>query len=84
MQGVRGAVEHLRIARVRNLADFLADAKRTGSGATAPTLPACPTSPRLRGGVVLVMGAEGSGLGPRVAKACDELIALPMRGRWSR
>jgi 23S rRNA (guanosine2251-2'-O)-methyltransferase len=28
-----------------------------------------------------VLGSEGSGLRPRVAKACDELISLPMRGR---
>ncbi len=32
-------------------------------------------------GVVLVLGSEGSGLRPRVAAACDELIALPLRGR---
>ena len=30
---------------------------------------------------MLVLGSEGSGLRPRVAKACDELIALPLRGR---
>jgi 23S rRNA (guanosine2251-2'-O)-methyltransferase len=34
-----------------------------------------------RGGVVLVLGAEGRGLRPRVAAACDDLVALPMRGR---
>jgi 23S rRNA (guanosine2251-2'-O)-methyltransferase len=32
------------------------------------------------GGVVLVLGSEGDGLRPRVAKACDELIALPVLG----
>ena len=32
-------------------------------------------------GVVLVLGSEGRGLRPRVAQACDELIALPLRGR---
>ena len=37
--------------------------------------------PDYRGGVVLVLGAEGKGLRPRVADACDALIALPMRGR---
>ena len=38
--------------------------------------------PDYRGpGVVLVLGSEGSGLRPRVAKACDELIALPLLGR---
>jgi 23S rRNA (guanosine2251-2'-O)-methyltransferase len=28
-----------------------------------------------------VLGSEGSGLRPRVAKACDQLIALPLAGR---
>ena len=43
----------------------------------------CPTTaPDYRGaGVVLVLGSEGQGLRPRVAGACDELIALPLRGR---
>ena len=31
--------------------------------------------------MALVLGAEGKGLRPRVADACDALIALPMRGR---
>ena len=77
-----GAVEHLRIARVRNLADFLADAKRAGVwcyGADPAGVPYL--RPDYRGGVLLVMGAEGSGLRPRVAKACDELVALPVRGK---
>jgi 23S rRNA (guanosine2251-2'-O)-methyltransferase len=77
-----GAVEHLPVARVRNLADFLADAKRAGcwcygaaAGATTPY-----TAPDWSGGVVLVLGAEGKGLRPRVAAACDDLVSLPMRG----
>ncbi len=78
-----GAVEHLPIAQVRNLADFLADAKAAGCwtyGAAA----GAGTGYRdvdWRGGVVLVLGAEGRGLRPRVAAACDGLIALPLRGR---
>ena len=77
-----GAVEHLAVARVRNLADFLADAKRAGcwcygaaAGAKTPY-----TAPDWSGGVVLVLGAEGKGLRPRVAAACDDLVSLPMRG----
>jgi 23S rRNA (guanosine2251-2'-O)-methyltransferase len=30
---------------------------------------------------VLVLGAEGSGLRPRVRAACDDVVALPLRGR---
>jgi 23S rRNA (guanosine2251-2'-O)-methyltransferase len=78
-----GAVEYLRVARVRNMADFLADAKQAGAwcyGADAAATTAYD-APDYRGGVVLVMGAEGAGLRPRVAKSCDTLVALPMRGR---
>jgi 23S rRNA (guanosine2251-2'-O)-methyltransferase len=78
-----GAVEHLPVARVRNLADFLGDAKEAGCwcyGAAAGA-PASYTAPDYRGGVVLVLGAEGRGLRPRVAAACDALVALPLRGR---
>ena len=78
-----GAVEHLAVARVRNLADFLADAKAAGcwsyGAAAAARTPY--RSVDWRGGVVLVLGAEGRGLRPRVAAACDDLVALPLRGR---
>jgi 23S rRNA (guanosine2251-2'-O)-methyltransferase len=30
---------------------------------------------------VIVLGAEGRGLRPRVAAACDDLVALPLLGR---
>jgi 23S rRNA (guanosine2251-2'-O)-methyltransferase len=78
-----GAVEHLAVARVRNLADFLAEAKRHdcwvyGAAAEART----PyRQPDYSGGVVLVLGAEGKGLRPRVASMCDDLVALPLKGR---
>jgi len=78
-----GAVEHLAIARVRNLADFLLEAGRAGAwsyGADGDAR-ASYIQPDYRGKVVLAMGSEGSGLRPRVARSCDELIALPLRGR---
>lgn len=78
-----GAVEHLRVARVRNLADFLGEAKAAGAWAYGADAGAemLYTEVDWRGGVVLVLGAEGRGLRPRVAAACDALIALPVRGR---
>lgn len=77
-----GAVEHLPVARVRNIADWLEDAKRAGAwvyGASADGV--SYERPDYRGRVVLVLGSEGRGLRPRVAGACDELVALPLRGR---
>ncbi len=85
-----GAVEHLPVARVRNLADFLGDARAAGCwcyGASAEhaasgRAPVPYDAPDYRGaGVVLVLGSEGNGLRPRVAGACDELITLPLLGR---
>ncbi len=128
-----GAVEHMRIARVRNIADFLGEAREAGcwsygasaliraqedaegygarpgggvavgaqdagaqAGGTGSARAAAParsargdrghepvpyTAPDYSGGVVLVLGSEGSGLRLRVAGACDQLISLPLRGR---
>jgi 23S rRNA (guanosine2251-2'-O)-methyltransferase len=78
-----GAVEHLPIAQVRNLADFLGDAKSAGLwcyGAQAGA-PTSYTALDYRGGVVLVLGSEGRGLRRRVASSCDALVSLPLRGR---
>ena len=77
-----GAVEHLAVARVRNVADFLAAAKDAGGwcyGAAAEGAEHY-LQPDYSGGCVLVIGAEGRGLRPRVAAACDQLVALPLRG----
>jgi 23S rRNA (guanosine2251-2'-O)-methyltransferase len=78
-----GAVEHLKVAQVRNIADFLTDASRAGCwcyGASGEAKVAYDAPDYKDGGVVLVLGSEGEGLRPRVAKACDELIALPIMG----
>jgi 23S rRNA (guanosine2251-2'-O)-methyltransferase len=78
-----GAVEHLAVARVRNLADWLAGAKQRNAwvyGAVADAgLPY--DRPDYSGRVLVVVGSEGKGLRPRVAGACDELISLPNPGR---
>ena len=78
-----GAVEHLAVAQVRNLADFLGLAKRAGCWCygAAGEGPEPYDRPDYRGGAVLVMGAEGRGLRPRVAASCDLLVSLPLRGR---
>ena len=76
-----GAVEHLAVAKVRNLADFLVDAKEREAWIYgADTSGIDYAEPDYRGRVVVVLGAEGRGLRPRVASACDQLVALPVRG----
>jgi 23S rRNA (guanosine2251-2'-O)-methyltransferase len=112
-----GAVEHLPLARVRNIADFIIEAREAGCWSYGAFAPQCaeaglaggtgisldPPSERpgsgtaaagrervpvpydapdyAGAGVLLVLGSEGHGLRPRVAAACDELVALPMRGK---
>ena len=78
-----GAVEHIPIAKVRNLADFLAGAKRAGLwcyGADQ-TGAADYATVDFGGPIVLVLGSEGRGLRPRVARACDVLVSIPVRGK---
>jgi 23S rRNA (guanosine2251-2'-O)-methyltransferase len=80
-----GAVEHLPVARVRNLADWLAQAKRRDAwvyGAAAEAERRY-TDVDWSGRAVLVLGSEGSGLRRRVAETCDELVSIPTAGRVS-
>jgi 23S rRNA (guanosine2251-2'-O)-methyltransferase len=77
-----GAVEHLAIARVGNLADWLAAAKGAGAwvyGAAAEgEVPY--TEVDYSGRAVLVLGGEEKGLRPRVASTCDALVRIPLAG----
>ncbi|HMI80309.1 MAG TPA: 23S rRNA (guanosine(2251)-2'-O)-methyltransferase RlmB [Solirubrobacterales bacterium] len=78
-----GAVEHIEVAHVLNLADWLGAAKEAGFwiwGADAEAEQA-PWSTDLTGSTVLVLGGEGKGLRPRVAASCDGLVALPQKGQ---
>jgi 23S rRNA (guanosine2251-2'-O)-methyltransferase len=78
-----GAVEHLPVGRVRNIADFLESARQRGFwvyGAEAGA-DSLYTEPDYSGRTVIVLGAEGRGLRPRVRASCDKLVALPLRGK---
>jgi 23S rRNA (guanosine2251-2'-O)-methyltransferase len=78
-----GAVEHLPVGIVRNLADWLADAKAAGLWCYGADADGEVSYDAIdwAGGVVLVLGSEGRGLRPRVAGACDALVSLPLKGR---
>ena len=75
-------MEHLAVARVRNLADWLIAARERGAwsyGADAEGGVDYRTLD-LDGRSILVLGGEGSGLRPRVAEACDQLVRIPTTG----
>lgn len=78
-----GAVEHLAIARVENLAQTLLRAKRPGlwSYAAAGGGDLSYERGTYTDGAVFVLGAEGAGLRPRVRGACDAVVSIPMLGR---
>lgn len=78
-----GAVEHLSVARVPNLANWLSRAKENGFWVYGADQRATATydTVDLGGSVVLVLGAEGKGVRPRVAASCDATIAIPQRGK---
>ena len=78
-----GAVEHLRIARVENLAQFLIDIRRPGLWSYAASAGGRHRLPRgdYRDGAVFVLGAEGRGLRPRVRSSCDQEVSIALGGR---
>jgi 23S rRNA (guanosine2251-2'-O)-methyltransferase len=78
-----GAVEHLPIAVVQNLARYLNEVKGPdlwvwGAAADGGS-PLWETD--LAGGVAFVLGAEGRGLRPLVRRSCDGIVSIPLGGR---
>jgi 23S rRNA (guanosine2251-2'-O)-methyltransferase len=77
-----GAVEHLPVAVVQNLARYLNDVKGPNlwvwGAATDGGTPLWEAD--LDGGAAFVLGAEGRGLRPLVRRACDGLVSIPLAG----
>jgi 23S rRNA (guanosine2251-2'-O)-methyltransferase len=79
-----GAVEHLPIAVVTNLARYLAEVKRDDLwvfAAAGDAETAMWDADLGSGGVAFVFGAEGKGLRPLVRRTCDAAVAIPLAGR---
>lgn len=78
-----GAIEFLPVARETNLVAALERLKKQGIWLIG-SVPRGGTSVwdvDLKGPICLVLGGEGQGLRPLVARTCDLLVTLPMRGR---
>jgi 23S rRNA (guanosine2251-2'-O)-methyltransferase len=78
-----GAVEHLPVAVVTNLARYLGEVKGAALWAYAAAGDAEQTmwETDLTGGVALVFGAEGRGLRPLVRRTCDAAVSIPLLGK---
>ncbi len=77
-----GALEYMPVARVGNLAATLDRLKARGLwvySADMDGTPWCDVS--FSGGVVLVVGAEGSGVSRLLREKSDFIVSLPMKGK---
>ena len=80
-----GALEHVRVARVKNLSQAIDDCKKNGiwiigaeGNAEEPWYAFDYKMP-----VGIVFGSEGKGLRPLVRKKCDKILSIPLHGKVS-
>jgi 23S rRNA (guanosine2251-2'-O)-methyltransferase len=80
-----GAVEHLPVAVVPNLARYLGDVKSNDLWVYAADAEGTVSlwDADLTGGVALVLGAEGKGVRPLVRRTCDATVSIPLGGKVS-
>jgi 23S rRNA (guanosine2251-2'-O)-methyltransferase len=78
------------LERLKREGCWVVGAVAEGRDAQAPRLPQAPQAPQvqqapwavdLRGPLALVLGSEGRGLRPLVARTCDVLVSIPLAGR---
>jgi 23S rRNA (guanosine2251-2'-O)-methyltransferase len=85
VKAAAGALEYLPVARVGNLAQALEILQGKGywviGAATEPAGLPPPWRLDLRGPIALVLGSEGRGLRPLVARRCDALTRIPLTGQ---
>ncbi|MGE5480757.1 MAG: 23S rRNA (guanosine(2251)-2'-O)-methyltransferase RlmB [Chloroflexota bacterium] len=78
-----GALEHLPVAHIGNLAQALSKLKEAGfwTVGTDGSARDFYTAPIYDKPIVLIIGSEGKGIRPGIAKQCDHLVKIPMRGK---
>ncbi|MBE6986369.1 MAG: 23S rRNA (guanosine(2251)-2'-O)-methyltransferase RlmB [Ruminococcaceae bacterium] len=80
-----GAVEYMKVARVTNINQTIAQLKEKGvwifGTAAEGSVPMYQAD--LTGPAAIVIGNEGTGMSPLVQKNCDVTVHVPMRGRIS-
>lgn len=83
VKAAAGAIEHLRMSSVPGIANALEEAARAGVWSVGIDAEAPTTVSELTvadAPIVLVFGAEGSGMSRLVRERCDVLASIPMYG----
>ncbi len=79
-----GAIEHLPIARVTNLATTIEELKKKGFWLYAADMDGKPHyETDMRGAAAIVMGSEGFGISRLVKEKCDFVVSIPLYGKVS-
>ena len=80
-----GAVMHMRMAKVSNIADTIVRLKKLGLWIYGTDASATQDiySTDFKGPVGIVIGNEGSGISRLVKERCDFLLSIPMKGKIS-
>ena len=77
-----GAVEHLAVAKVANIASTVELLKKKGVWTFAAEAGGSDVySTDLKGPCAIVLGSEGNGVSQLVRKTCDAVISIPMYGK---
>lgn len=77
-----GAVEHMPVARVTNLASAIEDLKKEGLWIACADMDGeVYYKANLTGALGLVIGSEGNGVGRLVKEKCDFTVSMPMYGK---
>jgi 23S rRNA (guanosine2251-2'-O)-methyltransferase len=80
-----GAVEHMPVAKVANLASAAEQLKKNGVWIFGAAMEGGKTlwEADLKDGAAIVIGSEGSGISRLMRDVCDFLISIPMHGKVS-
>lgn len=77
-----GAVEHVKVARVTNINRTIEEMQKRGIWVYGLSMDGEDYEDiDFRGGIALVIGAEGDGISRLTADKCDQMVSLPMRGK---
>ncbi|MDN2452688.1 23S rRNA (guanosine(2251)-2'-O)-methyltransferase RlmB [Lactobacillus sp. UCMA15818] len=76
-----GAIEHVPVARVTNLVQFVKELKKKNVWIFGTDMNGTDFRKwNATGAVALIIGNEGKGISPLLKKECDEMLTIPMVG----